>query len=74
MKAGLVDIKGHRQVEINGKAYPFTAYRSWRPYEENLSAFNNRGFPIMTFLPSGIKNRFGIPYSQFGEYWRVLAW
>lgn len=69
MIARLVDIKGHRLVEINGKTYPFTAYRSWRPYEENLSAFNKRGFPIMTFLPSGIKNRFGIAYSQFGEYW-----
>ena len=69
MKARLVDIKGHRMVEINGKIYPFTAYRSWRPYEENLAAFDKRGFPIMTFLPSGIKNRFGIPYSQFGEYW-----
>ena len=69
MKARIVDIKGHRQVEINGKIYPFTAYRSWRPKEENLSAFNKRAFPIMTFLPSGIKNRFGIPYSAFGEFW-----
>ncbi|MBP3370718.1 MAG: hypothetical protein J6L85_08200 [Clostridia bacterium] len=69
MKARLVDIKGHRQVEINGKVIPFTAYRSWRPNEDNLAAFNDRGFPIMTLLPSGIKNRFGIPYSAFGEYW-----
>lgn len=69
MKARLVDVRGHRMVEINGKIIPFTAYRSWRPKEENLEAFNNRGFPIMTLLPSGIKNRFGIPYSAFGEYW-----
>ena len=69
MKARIVDVKGHRLVEINGKKMPFTAYRSWRPKEENLDAFNKRGFPIMTLLPSGIKNRFGIPYSAFGEYW-----
>ena len=69
MKARLVDVRGHRLVEINGSIIPFTAYRSWRPREENLAAFNKRGFPIMTFLPSGIKNRFGIPYSAFGEYW-----
>ena len=69
MKARLIDVKGHRLVEINGEKIPFTAYRSWRPKEENLDAFNKRGFPIMTLLPSGIKNRFGIPYSAFGEYW-----
>jgi len=69
MKARLVDVRGVRQVEINGKLFRFTAYRSWRPKEENLSAFNDRGFPIMTLLPSGIKNRFGVAYSEFGEYW-----
>lgn len=69
MKAELKDVNGHRLVEINGKLFSFAAYRSWRPKEDNLSAFNDLGFPFMTLLPSGIKNRFGIAYSEFGEYW-----
>jgi len=70
MQAKIVEKNGMNVVEINGKTFEFTAYRSWRPQEKYLKAFNDREFPFMTLLPSGIKNSLGTPYSEFGEYWK----
>lgn len=70
MKARLVDKNGAKAVEINGKVFQFTAYRSWRPEEKYLKAFNDLGFPFMTLLASGIKNSHKVAYSAFGEFWQ----
>lgn len=69
MKARLVDKNGAKAVEINGKVFQFTAYRSWRPEEKYLKAFNDLQFPFMTLLASGIKNSHRVAYSAYGEYW-----
>jgi len=69
MKASIKYENGMPLVVINGKEIPFAAYRSWRPKADNYRGFAEAGFPFITILPTGIKNRFGIPYSEFGEYW-----
>jgi len=69
MKTSIVNNNGIPAVCINGKVIPFYAYRSWRPKDENIAAFGKMGYPFATILPSGIKNAYGIPYSEYGEYW-----
>jgi len=70
MQARIVNKNGFNAVEINGQVYEYIGYRSWRPENQYLKAFDDMRFPFMTLLPSGIKNAFGIPYSAFGEYWK----
>ena len=69
MNANVVFENGHAAVSINGEVIPFSAYRSWRPKAENYAGFAKEGFPFVTLLASGIKNRLGLPYSEYGEYW-----
>lgn len=70
MNARIVTENGIKKVEINGKRHIFVGYRSWRPQEKYLQAFDELGIPFMTLLPSGIKNSHRVPYSAFGEYWQ----
>lgn len=69
MNARVIFENGHAAVSINGRVIPFSAYRSWRPKAENYAGFAKEGFPFITLLPTGIKNRLGLPYSEYGEYW-----
>ena len=69
MKAKVLFENGHTSVRINEKVIPFSAYRSWRPKPENYAGFAAEGFPFVTLLPTGIKNRLGFAYSEYGEYW-----
>ena len=69
MNAKVIFENGHAAVSVNGKVIPFSAYRSWRPKAENYAGFAKEGFPFVTLLASGIKNRLGLPYSEYGEYW-----
>lgn len=69
MKACIKYENGIAKVIINGKEFLFSAYRTWRPKEENYKRFAEVGFPFITLLPGGIKSRLGLPYSEYGEYW-----
>lgn len=70
MYSRLVDVNGTKKIEINGKIHEFCGYRSFRPKEENIKNFHDRGFEFMVFIPSGVRNMHDFPYSPFGEYWQ----
>lgn len=72
MQAKVRSENGHLCIEINGKAYPFAATRSFRPEGRILQDFSDHGLKFFNIFPSGIMTALEkrtVPYSQFGPVW-----
>ena len=76
MKAELINRNGNICVQINGKVYPFSAMRSFRPSAVYHRAFSESGVHFFQIFPSGIMTALQqrtVPYSQFGPVWTGIG-
>ena len=65
-------INGTTQLMVNGHALYYAAFRSFRPSNDNVPDFYEKGFKLFCIHSSGIMTALAnrtIPYSEFGEVW-----
>ncbi|SFF21077.1 hypothetical protein SAMN04487969_11854 [Paenibacillus algorifonticola] len=69
MQVALVEHNGKLMISADDRLYPPLAFRSFRPDEQNVTAFYEAGVRVMSLLVSGLNCSLGVPYSSFGETW-----
>ena len=69
METRIVRKNGVLMIEIDKKAYPPLAFKSFRANQKNISDFYAAGIRLFNILTSGVTSAVGVPYSLFGESW-----
>lgn len=72
VKSEIIRKNGSTRLRIGGQDFYYSAFRSFRPSDENVPDFYNSGFKLFCIHSSGIMTALAnrtIPYSEYGSVW-----